>query len=51
MPLPLFLYNAPTNTHHWFKPGLVQRAAANPRIVGLKDSSANMIHSTLSSRR
>jgi len=44
MPLPVFLYNAPTNTHHWFKPELVRRAAGNPRIVGLKDSSANMVY-------
>ena len=44
MPLPLFLYNAPTHTHHWFRPEIVARAAAIPRIVGLKDSSANMVY-------
>ena len=44
VPLPIFLYNAPTNTHHRFKPELVRRAAGNPRIVGLKDSSANMVY-------
>lgn len=44
MPLPLFLYNAPTNTHHWFRPEIVARAATIPRIVGLKDSSADMVY-------
>jgi dihydrodipicolinate synthase/N-acetylneuraminate lyase len=44
MPLPVFLYNAPTNTHHWLKPNLVARAAEIPGIVGLKDSSANTVY-------
>lgn len=44
MPLPVFLYNAPTNTHHWLEANLVARAAEIPGIVGLKDSSANMVY-------
>jgi len=44
LPLPTFLYNAPTNTHHFFEPRTVQRIAQLPNIVGLKDSSANMIY-------
>lgn len=44
VPLPTFLYNAPTNTHHFFEPRTVQRIAQLPNMVGLKDSSANMIY-------
>ncbi len=44
LPLPVFLYNAPTNTHHFFESSTVQRAAEIPNIAGLKDSSANMIY-------
>ena len=44
LPLPAFLYNAPTNTHHVFGLATVRRAAEIPTIVGLKDSSANMIY-------
>ena len=44
MPLPVFLYNAPTNTHHWLKPELVRRAAGIPGVAGVKDSSANMAY-------
>lgn len=44
LPLPAFLYNAPTNTHHFFEPRTVQRIAQLPNVVGLKDSSANMIY-------
>lgn len=44
LPLPVFLYNAPTNTHHIFEPATVCPAAETPNIVGLKDSSANMIY-------
>jgi 4-hydroxy-tetrahydrodipicolinate synthase len=41
-PLPLFLYNAPHNTHLWLEIGTVIQAAAEPNIVGLKDSGLNM---------
>jgi 4-hydroxy-tetrahydrodipicolinate synthase len=41
-PLPLFLYNAPLNTHLWLDIVTVIQAAAEPNIVGLKDSGLNM---------
>jgi 4-hydroxy-tetrahydrodipicolinate synthase len=41
-PLPLFLYNAPLNTHLWIDIATVIQAAAEPNIVGLKDSGLNM---------
>jgi 4-hydroxy-tetrahydrodipicolinate synthase len=41
-PLPLFLYNAPLNTHHWLDIDTVIKLAAEPNIVGLKDSGLNM---------
>jgi 4-hydroxy-tetrahydrodipicolinate synthase len=41
-PLPLFLYNAPLNTHLWLEIATVIQAAAEPNIVGLKDSGLNM---------
>jgi dihydrodipicolinate synthase/N-acetylneuraminate lyase len=44
LPLPAFLYNAPTNTHHVFEPRTVRRIAELPNVAGLKDSSANMIY-------
>jgi len=44
LPLPLFLYNAPTHTKVSFELETVRRAAELPGIVGLKDSSANMIY-------
>jgi 4-hydroxy-tetrahydrodipicolinate synthase len=44
LPLPLFLYNAPHNTHHTLQPKLVREASALPNVIGLKDSSANMVY-------
>ena len=44
LPLPLFLYNAPHNTHHALGPKLVREASAIRNVIGLKDSSANMIY-------
>ena len=41
-PLPLFLYNAPLNTRLWIDVPTVIEAAAEPNIVGLKDSGLNM---------
>jgi 4-hydroxy-tetrahydrodipicolinate synthase len=41
-PLPLFLYNAPLNTRLWLEVATVVEAAAEPNIVGLKDSGLNM---------
>jgi 4-hydroxy-tetrahydrodipicolinate synthase len=44
LPLPLFLYNQPTYTKVSFDLQTVRRAAQLPGIVGVKDSSANMIY-------
>lgn len=41
-PLPLFLYNAPLNTPLLIDVPTVIEAAAEPNIVGLKDSGLNM---------
>jgi 4-hydroxy-tetrahydrodipicolinate synthase len=41
-PLPLFLYNAPLNTHLWLEIATVIQAAGEPNIAGLKDSGLNM---------
>ncbi len=42
LPLPLFLYNMPALTKVQYETGCLRRAMEMPRIVGLKDSSANM---------
>lgn len=42
VPLPLMLYNAPSNAHHTFSVSTVLRAAEVPNIVGIKDSGCNM---------
>ncbi|MFC1746866.1 dihydrodipicolinate synthase family protein [Candidatus Neomarinimicrobiota bacterium] len=44
LPLPLFLYNTPSHTKLIFEPDTVRVLAANPGIVGLKDSSADMVY-------
>jgi len=44
LPLPLFLYNIPTVPRPVFEPATVRAAADMPGIVGLKDSSADMIY-------
>lgn len=44
LPLPLFLYNMPTHTKTIFEVETVRRAMEMPNIVGLKDSSANMVY-------
>lgn len=44
LPLPLFLYNAPGYTHHSLEPDTVERLAESPNVLGLKDSSGNMIY-------
>ncbi len=44
LPLPLFLYNMPSHTKVVFEPETVRAAADIPGIVGLKDSSANMVY-------
>lgn len=44
LPLPVFLYNMPALTKVSFDVETVQRALDEPRIIGLKDSSASMIY-------
>ena len=44
MPLPIFLYNMPSLTKVVFEPDTVRRAMQLPGVVGLKDSSADMIY-------
>jgi 4-hydroxy-tetrahydrodipicolinate synthase len=44
LPLPLFLYNMPSYTKALIKPETVKAAAQVPGVVGLKDSSGDMVH-------
>jgi 4-hydroxy-tetrahydrodipicolinate synthase len=44
LPLPMFLYNMPSHTKITFEPDTVRRALEIPNIVGMKDSSAQMIY-------
>jgi dihydrodipicolinate synthase/N-acetylneuraminate lyase len=44
LPLPLFLYNMPPLTKVAFEADTVAWAAQQPRIAGMKDSSASMIY-------
>lgn len=44
LPLPLFLYNMPSHTKLTFDPDTVRRAMAQPKVVGLKDSSFDMAY-------
>jgi 4-hydroxy-tetrahydrodipicolinate synthase len=44
LPLPVFLYNMPSHTKITFEPETVARAMQLPNVVGIKDSSAQMIY-------
>ncbi|MHB1034639.1 MAG: dihydrodipicolinate synthase family protein [Pirellulales bacterium] len=44
LPLPVFLYNMPSHTKLAFELDTVRRAIEIPNVVGLKDSSADMIY-------
>jgi 4-hydroxy-tetrahydrodipicolinate synthase len=44
MPLPLYLYNMPMHTKVMLEPKTVLKISENPKVVGLKDSSANMAY-------
>ena len=50
LPLPLFLYNFPALTKVEMRRDVLVRAMQNPRIIGLKDSSADLacLHEALS---
>ena len=42
--LPMFLYNMPSHVKVFLEPATVKVLAGHPNIVGLKDSSANMVY-------
>ena len=44
LPLPVFLYNMPSYTKLVYEPETIRAAADFPGIVGIKDSSGNMIY-------
>jgi 4-hydroxy-tetrahydrodipicolinate synthase len=44
LPLPLHLYNMPSHTKLSFEPETIARALQIPNIVGLKDSSGQMVY-------
>jgi dihydrodipicolinate synthase/N-acetylneuraminate lyase len=44
LPLPLFLYNMPSLTKVSFGPGLVRRLMEMEQVVGIKDSSGDMMY-------
>jgi 4-hydroxy-tetrahydrodipicolinate synthase len=44
MPLPVFLYNMPSHTKVSFSVETVRRAMELPKVVGVKDSSGDMIY-------
>jgi len=44
LPLPVFLYNMPSHTKLSFQPETVGRLMEIPNVVGLKDSSADMVY-------
>lgn len=44
LPLPLILYNLPSHTKLTFEPDTLHRLIEVPNVVGLKDSSADMIY-------
>jgi 4-hydroxy-tetrahydrodipicolinate synthase len=43
-PLPVYLYNMPAHTKVMLEPETVRVLAVNPKIVGIKDSSANIAY-------
>lgn len=44
LPLPLFLYNMPVHTKVSFAPQTIRRIAEHPKVIGFKDSSANLVY-------
>jgi len=44
LPLPVFLYNMPTHTKTIFEIETVRAAMQLPNVIGIKDSSANLIY-------
>jgi len=44
LPLPVFLYNAPSNTHHVLALDTVRKLSELPKVSGIKDSGYDMIY-------
>ena len=44
LPLPLFLYNMPSHVKVMIEPKTVHILSDNPKIIGIKDSSANAVY-------
>jgi len=44
LPLPLFLYNMPSHSKLVYKLATLRRLLTNPKILGLKDSSGDMLY-------
>lgn len=44
LPLPLCLYNMPVHVKVSLEPATVKELAGHPNIIGLKDSSSNMVY-------
>jgi 4-hydroxy-tetrahydrodipicolinate synthase len=42
--LPVFLYNMPSHTKVWFEIDTLREAFQNPKFVGLKDSSGDLVY-------
>ena len=40
--LPVLLYNIPPSTHHFLSPDLVAGLAAEPRVIGIKNSAGDL---------
>ncbi|MBR0333372.1 MAG: dihydrodipicolinate synthase family protein [Bacteroidales bacterium] len=44
LPLPMFLYNMPSHVKVMIEPATVRAIAEHPNVIGLKDSSANLVY-------
>lgn len=44
LPLPLFLYNMPSHVKVKIEPATLKAIAEHPNVIGLKDSSADMVY-------
>ncbi len=44
LPLPMFLYNMPSHVKVFMEPATVKAIAEHPNVIGLKDSSANVVY-------
>jgi len=44
LPLPMFLYNMPSHVKVMIEPATARAIAEHPNVIGLKDSSANLVY-------